>query len=152
MTTPKKPTDTGINLKQLSSLADWLQGTGLEEVEVESHGTRIRLRKPHSGQSMPQHFPAAAAALPQTAAAEPKAETANAFKSPMVGTFYAAASPDAQPFVKEGDKVKSGQVLGIIEAMKTMNQIESDRAGTVTKVLVTNAQAVEYGQPLFIIQ
>ena len=152
MTDAKKPQPGHtIDMKQLSDLAKWLEGTGLAEVEVETHGTRIRLRKPsQGGHGMSYVAPAPAAEVPT--AAEAAANTAGSFKSPMVGTFYAAPAPDAQPFVKEGDKVKAGQVLGIIEAMKTMNQIESDRAGTVSKVLVSNAQAVEFGQPLFIIQ
>ena len=73
-------------------------------------------------------------------------------KSPLVGTFYAAPAEDAAPFVKAGDVVEKGQVLAIIEAMKLMNEIESDYAGTVAEVLVGNGQAVEYGQPLFVIR
>lgn len=150
---PSKASDK-LDLKQLDQLAKWLESSSMEEVEIEAAGTRIRLRKPGSG--MVSYAAAAPAPVPQAApapaAAKPETDSANAFKSPMVGTFYRAASPDAAPFVKEGDKVSVGQPLGIIEAMKTMNQIESDRAGTVTKVLAGNAQAVEFGQPLFIIQ
>jgi acetyl-CoA carboxylase biotin carboxyl carrier protein len=147
-----KSASTTFDIKQLDQLAKWLEGTGLEEVEIESHGTRLRLRKP--GVAMVAAAAPVQAALPAATSAtvEAPTESANAFKSPMVGTFYRSGSPDAAPFVKEGDKVTVGQTLGIIEAMKTMNQIEADRAGTVTKVLVQNAQAVEYGQPLFIIQ
>ncbi len=149
-----KSASTTFDIKQLDQLAKWLEGTGLEEVEIESHGTRLRLRKP--GVAMvAATAPAVQTAMPAATSAtvETPAETsANAFKSPMVGTFYRSSNPDAAPFVKEGDKVSAGQTLGIIEAMKTMNQIEADRAGTVTKILVQNAQAVEYGQPLFIIQ
>lgn len=146
----KKPESGAINLKQLDQLAKWLETTGLEEVEIETAGTRLRLRKPGTAVAMA----AAPVAAPQAAAAPaaPANSDANTFKSPMVGTFYRAGSPDAAPFVKEGDTVAAGQPLAIIEAMKTMNQIEADRAGTVTKVLVQNAQAVEFGQPLFIIQ
>ena len=75
----------------------------------------------------------------------------NVVKSPLVGTFYSAQSPDAEPFVKVGDTVSKGQVLGIVEAMKLMNEIESDYAGTVKQVLVSNEEVVEYGQPLFVI-
>lgn len=158
MPTAKKPAaapkDTNkIDLSQLTDLAKWLESTGLEEVEVEAAGTRIRLKKQGSGVPVTYAAPVASLAAPAPAAAQPAAEsTANAFKSPMVGTFYRASSPDAAPFVKEGDTVSAGQPLAIIEAMKTMNTIESDRSGTVTKVLVSNAQAVEFGQPLFIIQ
>ena len=148
-----KSTPAPFDIKQLDQLAKWLEGTGLEEVEIESHGTRLRLRKP--GMAVAAVAAPVQAAAPAAAApvAEAAAEvSANAFKSPMVGTFYRSSSPDSAPFIKEGDKVSAGQTLGIIEAMKTMNQIEADRSGTVTKILVQNAQAVEYGQPLFIIQ
>lgn len=149
-----KSTPAPFDIKQLDQLAKWLEGTGLEEVEIESHGTRLRLRKPGVAMATVAAAPVAASVPAATAATvEAPAETAaNAFKSPMVGTFYRSGSPDSAPFIKEGDKVAAGQTLGIIEAMKTMNQIEADRAGTVTKILVQNAQAVEYGQPLFIIQ
>lgn len=76
----------------------------------------------------------------------------NVVKSPLVGTFYNAPSPDAEPYVKEGDTVKKGQVLAIVEAMKLMNEIESEFDGTVEKVLVSNEEVVEYGQPLFVIK
>ena len=75
----------------------------------------------------------------------------NVVKSPLVGTFYSAQSPDAEPFVKVGDTVSKGQVLGIVEAMKLMNELESDYAGTVKQVLVSNEEVVEFGQPLFVI-
>ena len=78
-------------------------------------------------------------------------EEGNVVKSPLVGTFYSAQSPDAEPFVKVGDTVSKGQVLGIVEAMKLMNEIESDYAGTVKQVLVSNEEVVEFGQPLFVI-
>ena len=93
---------------------------------------------------------AAAAAPPEPAAAsEASEEGGKVITSPLVGTFYSASSPDAEPFVKEGDTVKKGQVLGIIEAMKLMNEIESEFDGVVEAVLVSNEEVVEYGQPLF---
>lgn len=141
-----------IDLKQLDQLAKWLETTGLEEVEIETAGTRLRLRKPSTAVMHAAPVHSAPAHVPTPLKAEPTVDTASHFKSPMVGTFYRATSPDGAPLVKEGDTVSVGQPLAIIEAMKTMNQIESDRAGTVTKILVSNAQAVEYGQPLFIIQ
>ena len=94
-------------------------------------------------------------ALLQNTLAAPFAEKApagNIVKSPLVGTFYAAPAEDAEPFVKVGDSVKEGQVLAIVEAMKLMNEIESDFTGTVAEILVENGQAVEYGQPLFVIK
>jgi len=113
----------------------------------------------------PAVMPAAApapvpAAAPVSAPADAEASAAvsaesevkgNVVKSPLVGTFYAAPAEDADPFVKVGDSVKEGQVLAIVEAMKLMNEIESDFTGTVTEILVENGQAVEYGQPLFVI-
>ena len=90
------------------------------------------------------------AKAPTTEAAE-EAPAGNIVKSPLVGTFYAAPAEDAEPFVKVGDSVKEGQVLAIVEAMKLMNEIESDFTGTVTEILVENGQPVEFGQPLFVI-
>ena len=97
----------------------------------------------------PVNSPAGAEA-PAEASAEGELK-GNVVKSPLVGTFYAAPAEDADPFVKVGDSVKEGQVLAIVEAMKLMNEIESDFTGTVTEILVENGQAVEYGQPLFVI-
>lgn len=97
----------------------------------------------------PVNAPAGAEA-PAEASAEGELK-GNVVKSPLVGTFYAAPAEDADPFVKVGDSVKEGQVLAIVEAMKLMNEIESDFTGTVTEILVENGQAVEYGQPLFVI-
>jgi acetyl-CoA carboxylase biotin carboxyl carrier protein len=102
----------------------------------------------------PSTAPAVAAPPPAAAAlaAESPAGEAHVVRSPIVGTFYAAPSPDAEPFVRVGDHVRTGQVLCIVEAMKLMNEIESDVAGTVTQVLVKNAQPVEYNEPLFAIR
>lgn len=94
------------------------------------------------------------AAPSQDSTQQPKEETldGNVVKSPLVGTFYNAPSPDAEPYVKVGDTVKKGQVLAIVEAMKLMNEIESEFDGTVEKILVSNEEVVEYGQPLFVIK
>ena len=99
----------------------------------------------------PQEMVAASvpAAAPAAAETEEEIPAGNIVKSPLVGTFYNAPSPDAEPFVKEGDTVKKGQVLGIVEAMKLMNEIESDYDGKIAEICVENGQAVEYGQPLF---
>ena len=101
--------------------------------------------------------PAAAAAVPTAAEAAATAAAAaeaagHAIKSPMVGTFYRSASPGAKSFVEVGSQIKAGETVCIIEAMKILNEIEADRAGTVTKILCENGQAVEYGQPLFMIE
>lgn len=96
-------------------------------------------------------MPAASVPAAPVTGIQAAAPAGNIVKSPLVGTFYAAPAEDAEPFVKVGDSVKEGQVLAIVEAMKLMNEIESDFAGTVTEILVENGEAVEYGQPLFVI-
>ena len=96
--------------------------------------------------------PAAAVVSPSAVEVAPSAPTGHAVKAPIVGTFYRSSSPDAPVFVEVGARVESGQVLCIIEAMKLMNEIESDKGGVVKEILVQNAQPVEYGQPLFIIE
>lgn len=93
--------------------------------------------------------PVSPAAVQAVSAEEPKEQTGNLVKSPLVGTFYAAPSEDAEPFVSVGDKVKKGQVLAIVEAMKLMNDIESEFDGEIAEIYVENGNAVEYGQPLF---
>ena len=113
---------------------------------------------PSQGEVAAAPIPAAAAVIPSVqaeavqSAEKEEALTGNLVKSPLVGTFYNAPSPDAEPFVKVGDTVKKGQVLGIIEAMKLMNEIESEFEGTVEKILASNEEVVEYGQPLFVIK
>lgn len=124
---------------------------GLAEIEVETAGTRIRVVREHApvaGGTRADGSPVAA--LPQPAAE--RAESTShlvAVEAPMVGTFYRAPKPDAPPFVAEGDAVKEGQVLCIVEAMKLMNEIESDCDGEVLEILVSNGQPVEFGEPMF---
>ena len=127
----------------------------LAELEVEGAGTRIRIvreRAPAASGPRVEAAPAMAASLPQPAveAAESTAHLLTV-EAPMVGTFYRAPKPDAPPFVAEGDLVKEGQVLCIVEAMKLMNEIESKVAGRIAKVVVENGQPVEFGQPLFLV-
>ncbi len=136
-------------LGELDALAAWLEGTSLAEVEVEHNGLKVKLKKPSAGQTLVAAAPQAVA--PQAAAKPAEDNSANTFTSPLVGTFYAASSPEAPAFVSVGTAVKEGQVLGIVEAMKTMNQLTSDRSGTVQKILVKNGSPVEFGQPLFVI-
>ncbi|HEY7654816.1 MAG TPA: acetyl-CoA carboxylase biotin carboxyl carrier protein [Methylomirabilota bacterium] len=126
----------------------------LAELEVESAGTRIRVVREHApAASAPRGELAPAIAAPLT---QPGADSAEStahlltVEAPMVGTFYRAPKPDAPPFVNEGDAVKEGQVLCIVEAMKLMNEIEARVAGRIVKVLVENGQPVEFGQPLFL--
>ena len=143
-----------MNLKDVRKLCELLREYDLSELEVEREGERLRVRRELAA----AHPPAAATAAPLGAAAaaqpardEPRGDLL-AVEAPMVGTFYRAASPEAQAYVREGDLVKKGQVVCIIEAMKLMNEIESKIAGRVAKVLVENAQPVEYGQPLFLLE
>jgi acetyl-CoA carboxylase biotin carboxyl carrier protein len=140
-----------VNQREIRRLADLLRDYGLTEVEVEREGVRVRLRREPAALAAP---PAAAAPAASAVSVAPAASEANllTIEAPMVGTLYRAPSPDAQPFVRDGDRVKKGQVVCIIEAMKLMNEIESKVAGRVVKVLVENAQAVEYGQPLFLLE
>jgi acetyl-CoA carboxylase biotin carboxyl carrier protein len=155
-----------MDLRKIKTLIDLVSESNVAELEItEAEGTvRIVKSQPNAGQvGAPQvHYmtapaPAMAAAAPTAPTAEaPTAASASAqassnhiLKSPMVGTFYNAASPDAKPFVSVGDTVKVGQTVCIIEAMKIMNEIEADASGTIVKILATTAQGVEYGQPLF---
>ncbi len=100
----------------------------------------------------PAVVPAVEAAPAPAAAAVPAEPVGHTVKSPMVGTFYRASSPGAKPFVEIGDTIKEGETICIVEAMKILNEIEADKSGTVTKILVDNGQAVEYGQPLYVIE
>jgi acetyl-CoA carboxylase biotin carboxyl carrier protein len=150
-----------VNQREIRRLADLLREYALTEIEIEQEGVRVRLRREPGGAASPGSAAVASAAAPtMTERAAPKMPATPdpseahllTIEAPMVGTFYRAPSPDAQPFVREGDRVKKGQVVCIVEAMKLMNEIESKVAGRVTKVLVENAQPVEYGQPLFLLE
>ncbi len=137
----------------VSELVELAVKHDLAELEVEQGGTRIRVVRERSAPAPGPRPDGAPAAAPAPA---PTAETAIAanlvkIEAPMVGTFYHAPSPDAAPFVHEGDVVKDGQVLCIIEAMKLMNEIEAKVAGRIARVLVENGQPVEFGQALFLI-
>ena len=128
---------------------------GLTEIEVERGETRIRLSR--TSPSPPPHSSTNPAAV--TTSSPPPAHVADALsfagitiEAPMVGTFYRASSPTAEPYVREGDVVKEGQILCMIEAMKLMNEIETRAGGRIAKILVDNGHAVEYGQPLFLIE
>ena len=137
-------------------LASVLSELGLSEVEVESADVRVRVQR--TSVLAPAVVAPAAVAVPAGAASPDRPLVAEVggpslvtVEAPMVGTFYRASSPTADPYVQEGDVVKEGQVLCIIEAMKLMNEIESKAAGRVARILVENSQPVEYGQPLFLI-
>ena len=147
-----------MDLRKLKTLIDLVSESNISELEITEAEGKIRIVKAGMVQmAMPLiTAPQALAAAPAQAAAPiPMAEPepiGQVVKSPMVGTFYRASSPGAKPLVEVGQTVKAGEGICIIEAMKIMNEIESDHSGTITKVLVENGQAVEFGQPLFIVE
>ena len=153
-----------MDLRKLKTLIDLVSDSNVTELEITEAEGKVRIVKgatPSGGQVLTQQvlMPAApavqAASLAAPTAAAAAAEVAAAghtVKSPMVGTFYRSSSPGAAPFVQVGDTVKEGDTLCIIEAMKILNEIESDKSGTVKQVLCENGQAVEYGQALYIIE
>jgi len=142
-----------VDLRKLKTLIDLVQQSGIAELEITEGEERVRISRgvpapvPQAGAPAQPVAPAPAGA---PAAAEPEPE-GHVIRSPMVGTFYRASAPGAKPFVEVGDTVKSGQTLCIIEAMKLLNEIETDRDGIVKAVLAENGQPVEYGEPLFIL-
>ena len=151
-----------MDLRKLKTLIDLVETSGIAELEIQEGEERVRItRAPMQGQqtlmlhTSPQPTaPAPAAPVAPVAAPEAPvapAEEGHAVKSPMVGTFYRSASPGAAPFVEIGDTVAQGDTLCIVEAMKLMNEIEADAAGTIKAILVENGQPVEFGQPLFVI-
>ena len=154
--TTASTTGMKVDTKLVRQLADMLSETGLTEIEVEDGDRKIRVARhaaPAGGQAVAS-FAAAATAAPATAAtpaAEPAPISVNAIRSPMVGTAYLHPEPGADPFVKIGDKVKAGQTLLIIEAMKVMNPIAAPADGTVQQILIENAQPVEFDQPLLVV-
>ncbi len=149
-----------MNHRELRRLADLLREYGLTEVELEREGVRVRLRRePPAGVAAPAAGvapPPGATAIPGAGAHAPPAAAPEAhlltIEAPLVGTFYRAPAPDAKPFVREGDRVEKGQVVCIIEAMKLMNEVEAKVAGRLVRALVENAQPVEFGQPLFLLE
>ncbi len=148
---------TAIDYEIIRQLAKVLDETALTEIEIEQHGVRLRVARQGVAVAHTAHAPILAAApapiahAPQRAAVDPTAHP-GVVASPMVGTVYRAPEPGAKPFVDVGSVVKAGDTLVIIEAMKTMNQIPAPRSGTVTAILFENAQPVEYGEPLIIIE
>ena len=153
-----------MDLRKLKTLIDLVSESNISELEITEAEGKVRIVKAGAAGAagapvmMMAPAPAAAplamapaAAAPAAAPAEPE-QTGHIVKSPMVGTFYRASSPGAKPLVDVGQAVKEGESICIIEAMKIMNEIEADKSGTVIKVLVENGQAVEFGQPLFIIE
>lgn len=163
-----------MDLKLVKKLLDLISQSEVDEVSIEEGDFKLKVKKQAESAPANVHYqlpaqpqaPSAAPApapAPQAAAPQPQAETSSeaadesqpdgeVVKSPIVGTYYEAPSPDSDPFVKVGDRVEKGQALCIVEAMKIMNEIEAEFSGTVQKILVENAQPVEFDQPLFIIK
>jgi acetyl-CoA carboxylase biotin carboxyl carrier protein len=155
-----------MDLRKLKTLIDLVAESDISELEVTEGESKVRIVKStaHSAQNQVVMMPSAAVAAPAAApavaaaplaapaAAPEAAPTGHIVKSPMVGTFYRASAPGAPAFVDIGSVVKEGDTLCIIEAMKLLNEIDADASGTIRQILVENGQAVEYGQPLFIIE
>ena len=160
-----------MDLRKLKTLIDLVAESGIAELEITEGDGKVRIVKspqqvamgyapmspvamaPEAPRAMQAAEPPAAPPAPAAAApAEPAAPSGHVLKSPMVGTFYRSANPNSSSFVEIGSQVKEGDTLCIVEAMKLMNEIEADHAGTVKAILVENGQPVEYGQPLFIIE
>lgn len=149
-----------MDLRKLKTLIDLVSESNVSELEITEAEGKVRIVKGggavvHQAApavmgalAAPQAAPVAAAPIP----AAPEAPSGHIVKSPMVGTFYRSSSPGAKPFVEIGAQVKEGETVCIIEAMKILNEIETDKSGTITKILCENGQAVEYGQPLFVIE
>jgi acetyl-CoA carboxylase biotin carboxyl carrier protein len=157
-----------MDMRKLKTLVDLVSESNISELEITEAEGKVRIVKAGygvpttmmmqpAGQMMMQPVQQQAAPAGEAAAAAPVAEvapvpTGHVVKSPMVGTFYRSASPGSKPFAEIGSPIKEGAPICIIEAMKIMNEIEADMSGTVSKILVENGQAVEYGQPLFIVE
>ena len=155
-----------MDLRKLKTLIDLVSESNISELEITEAEGKVRIVKAAAGaavMAVPATVPVAAvpaaasvAAAPTpsgaAAAAAPAEPSGHVVKSPMVGTFYRAASPGAKAFAEVGQQVKEGEPVCIIEAMKIMNEIEADKAGTITQILCENGQAVEFGQPLFVIE
>ena len=146
-----------MDLRKLKTLIELVETSGIAELEIQEGEERVRITRAlaatHVAPPQPalHHAAAPAAAPAPQAPAAPAEPDGHIVKSPMVGTFYRAASPGAKSFVEVGDAVREGDTLCIVEAMKLMNEIEADASGTVKAILVENGQPVEFGQPLFVL-
>ena len=150
-----------MDLRKLKTLIELVETSGIAELEIQEGEERVRITRSHGAGAngapivaVPQvvTIPAGGAPAAPVPAEAPPAAEGHVVKSPMVGTFYRAATPGAKPFVEVGDSVQEGQALCIIEAMKLMNEIEADKTGIVKAILTENGQPVEFGQPLFVIE
>lgn len=151
-----------MDLRKLKKLIDLVEESGISELELTEGEEKVRISRAIAPSAAPAiqyvSAPAPVAAAPSAsgtvapaAAAAPVVEEGTVVKSPMVGTFYRASSPDAKPFVDVGSSISAGETLCIIEAMKLLNEIESEHSGVIKKIFVENGQPVEYGEPLFLI-
>jgi acetyl-CoA carboxylase biotin carboxyl carrier protein len=149
-----------MDLRKLKTLIDLVSESNISELEITEADGKVRIVKaePAAPAAQPMMMmpamaaPAAGPAAPAAAPAAAEVQAGHAVKSPMVGTFYRASSPGSKPFVEIGSEITEGEPICIIEAMKIMNEIEADKSGKVTRILCENGQAVEFGQPLFIIE
>ncbi|WP_429010674.1 acetyl-CoA carboxylase biotin carboxyl carrier protein [Aeromonas allosaccharophila] len=149
-----------MDIRKIKKLIELVEESGIAELEISEGEESVRISRNFSGQvttAMPQMMmqqaaPVAAPAAPVAALAADAAPSGHLMRSPMVGSFYRSSSPDAKPFAEVGQHVNVGDTLCIVEAMKMMNQIESDKAGVIKAILVENGQAVEFDEPLFIIE
>ncbi|MES9900347.1 MAG: acetyl-CoA carboxylase biotin carboxyl carrier protein [Sedimenticola sp.] len=147
-----------MDIRKVKKLIELVEESDIAEIEIHEGEESVRISRNSPAVPVAYAAPApVAAAAPAPAAAAPAEEAAEVIsghqiKSPMVGTYYAAATPGAKPFITEGQSVSAGDTLCIIEAMKILNQIESDKSGVVKKILVENGQPVEYNEPMFIIE
>ena len=153
-----------MDLRKLKTLIDLVSESNVSELEITEAEGKVRIVKsPPIGAAAPVTYAMAPAAtsvaqppglIAEVAAVAvvPEQPSGHVVKSPMVGTFYRASSPGAKPFVEIGDTIKEGETICIVEAMKILNEIEADNSGKVTQILVENGQAVEYGQPLYVIE
>lgn len=150
-----------MDIRKIKKLIDLIEESDIAEIEIKEGEESVRISRYGSQASLQSMMPMVAAAAPSAPSAQSATQTTapaeekisgHLLKSPMVGTFYRSASPGSAPFVEIGQSVSVGQTLCIIEAMKILNQIESDKSGTIKQILVENAHPVEYGQPLFVIE
>jgi acetyl-CoA carboxylase biotin carboxyl carrier protein len=152
-----------MDLRKLKTLIDLVSESNVSELEITEAEGKVRIVKSAPAAAVAQVVAAAPVAAVAAPVAQAVADAASAtaaapapaghtVKSPMVGTFYRASSPGAKPFAEIGQAIKEGETICIVEAMKILNEIEADKSGTITQILVENGQAVEYGQPLFIIE
>ena len=146
-----------MNIKKIKELVDLMNENGLTEVEIEQEGMKVKLTKRAQGvvEQVVTSSAATSPAAPQAAASEaPKDEKSNRkeIKSPMVGTFYRSPAPDADDYVKVGDVIQKGDVLCIVEAMKLMNEVKAEFGGRIVEIAVENAEPVEYGQTMFVVE